>query len=699
MRRMVPRGAWARRALVAMAVVALLPLGAGPTKKKKETPPKVDETVGDLAFVVSKGEMKVEGVGLVVGLDNTGAEPPPSPFRTQLVNEMKKAGVEKAEKLLANPQVSMVIVRLMIPIGVNPKDPLDVQISVPEGCGTKSLAGGYLLLTRLHETLIANGMLKNGPELAIAQGPIMLGTPAKPNDSKVGRVLGGGHVKKSHPYTLVINENRESVRTAKLLEKVVNERFHQFEDGHQKGAANAKTPSYLELKVPSIYHQNQAHFFSVVRNLQMIDTPDLRARRVAGWSKTLLEPTTAGVAALKLEGAGADAVDALKEGLKSANSQVRFFSAESLAYLDDPAGVEALGEAAIQQPSFRVYALAALAAMDQPSSHQKLRQLMDQPDVELRYGAFNALRILDPRDPFLGLMRLIDRPKQTDDDLEDSPDAMALAMARATRRRRTQPQDPFALYVVDSEGPPLVHISRSRRSEIVIFGRQQKLLTPVVLYAGPISLNAALSDEKLEISKIAPSKYGDSDARITTSLDLGEVVTRAANLGASYPEVVAILESAFQRRNLPGQLVVDAVPSARREYTDAVMGRDLTAKRDDAVKRTATSKQNRRRFFGLFGRGSDDASESTAASASSKAATGAAAAGSVSTPASAAGGQSAQGSKGDTTSLPANSGKTDSTTENPTVKKDDAVQKTGADDNDAPPKRSFFDLFRRGDDS
>ena len=42
--------------------------GAAPGKKKKEgLPPKVQETVGDLSFVLSRGEMKVEGVGLVVG--------------------------------------------------------------------------------------------------------------------------------------------------------------------------------------------------------------------------------------------------------------------------------------------------------------------------------------------------------------------------------------------------------------------------------------------------------------------------------------------------------------------------------------------------------------------------------------------------------------------------------------------------------
>jgi xanthine/CO dehydrogenase XdhC/CoxF family maturation factor len=44
--------------------------------------------------------------------------------------------------------------------------------------------------------------------------------------------------------------------------------------------ANAKTDSYLVLKVPPIYHQNQEHFFRVVQLLPMIDTPELRARRM-----------------------------------------------------------------------------------------------------------------------------------------------------------------------------------------------------------------------------------------------------------------------------------------------------------------------------------------------------------------------------------------------------------------------------------
>ena len=568
--------------------------------------------------MLSRGEMKVEGVGLVVGLDNTGVDPPASWYRKQLVDEMSKAGVEKGEKLLTNPNVSLVVVRLTIPVGIGPKDRLDVQVEVPSGCGTTSLAGGYLLTTRLREVLLAGNTPKESFDIALAQGPVMIGTPTKPNDPKVGRVLGGGKVKKEYPFTLVIKENRESFRTSSMLEKVVNKRFHEFENGHQKGVATAKTPSFLVLNVPELYHQNQEHYFRVVQLLPMIDSPELQTRRLAAWSKELLDPTTAGVAAMKLEGLGTTSIDSLKAGLKNPNKQVRFFSAEALAYLNDTAGVDALGETAIQNKNFRVYALAALAALDQPASHMKLRKLMDEPEIELRYGAFNALRTLDANDPFLGHLRVVDEPKHEDDD--EPSDSMAVAITNASRRRNARRDDPFNLYIVDSEGPPLIHISRSRRSEIVVFGRDQKLLPPIVLDTGTIFLNASASDDKIELSKIVPSKFSDADVKTTTSLELAEVVRKTANLGASYPQIVAVLENAKRQRNLAGDLVVDAVPVSNRVYLEAVLGTDTTAKRDDAIKRTSgeSSRSRGRWLFGIFGRDSDDSASDKKGKAASK---------------------------------------------------------------------------------
>ena len=132
------------------------------------------------------------------------------------------------------------------------------------------------------------------------------------------------------------------------------------------------------------------------------------------------------------------------------------------------------------------------------------------------------------------------------------------------------------------------------------------LLPPIVLGTGPILLNAAENDDKIELSKIVPSRFSDVDTKVTTTLELADVVRRTANLGASYPDIVAILETAHRQKNLPGQLVVDAVPRSNRDYLQAIMGKDVTGKRDDAVKRTsASSRSNRRWFFGMFGRSTD----------------------------------------------------------------------------------------------
>ena len=323
---------------------------------------------------------------------------------------------------------------------------------------------------------------------------------------------------------------------------------------------------------------------------------------MADWGKELLDPKKSGVAALKLEGLGPSAAETLQAGLKSDDAQVRFFAAESLAYLDDPSGTDALAETAVKVPQFRAYAVAALAAMDQNAARMKLRRLMDEPDIEIRYGAFNALRTLDPHEPLLGRVRVLDDPKSDQEEPEESPDSMAIALAAASQRPRAD--DPFALYLVDSEGPPVVHISRTRRSEVVVFGRTQKLQTPVVLGSGAILLNAADKDDEIEISKIVPSKFGDSDVKLRTSLDLGEVIRRVANLGASYPEIVAILEAANRQKNLPGTLVVDAVPKSNADYlAAAILGKSPGSKVDASVKRASAQSSLRfRRLFGMRSR-------------------------------------------------------------------------------------------------
>jgi hypothetical protein len=221
---------------------------------------------------------------------------------------------------------------------------------------------------------------------------------------------------------------------------------------------------------------------------------------------------------------------------------------------------------------------------------------MDVADVEVRYGAFNALRTLDDSDPFLGRVRVLDDPDGADE--EPQEESMALALAR---RRRNRAEDPFALYLVACDGPPMVHVARTRRCEVVVFGRDQKLLTPLVLGNGAILLNAADGDEAIQISKIVPSHGGgedDGDSKVAASLELGDVIRQTANLGAKYPEIVAILQAAERQKNLPGPLVVDAVPGNSPVYLEAaIFGKDTTAKKDDAVKTTKFETESANRGF------------------------------------------------------------------------------------------------------
>ena len=333
MRRIHPARGAALAALALSTTLALL--GADTPKKKKAEPPppKVDETIGTIATVLTS-EIPLQGVGLVVGLDNTGSNPPPSEMRKKLLDTMRKAGVEHPEQWLEKPTCAMVIVRAVVPNGISRSDPLDVTLELPPASGTTSLAGGKLLMTELAPVMMTAKGQMDDHVLAVAGGAIMTGSPADPNDVKAGRVLGGGRVKKDIPYNFIIHDDRRSVRTAKLVEDVVKLRFHENQGGEMKGmAVPTRSDDRLVLKVPKVYHHNQSRYFQVLQSLPLIDTPNLRSQRMDTWGKELLVAKAAGKAALKLEGIGTNAIPTLKIGLASADPLVRFFAAESLAYL------------------------------------------------------------------------------------------------------------------------------------------------------------------------------------------------------------------------------------------------------------------------------------------------------------------------------------------------------------------------------
>src|SRR5206468_3275359 len=88
------------------------------SKDKDETETKDPKSIGDVAAVSGLQSYPVRGVGLIVGLADTGSDPGPGPDRDALLQDMQKRGVKNPEEILRSSTTALVLVRAKIPPGV-----------------------------------------------------------------------------------------------------------------------------------------------------------------------------------------------------------------------------------------------------------------------------------------------------------------------------------------------------------------------------------------------------------------------------------------------------------------------------------------------------------------------------------------------------------------------------------------------------
>ena len=522
-------------------------------EKDKEFETKVETPmVGDYAGFANLNLVTLEGVGLVVGLDGTGGDPPPSNAREILADDMRRRDISDPETILRSPNTALVIVRAYLPPMIRKGEAFDVEVRVPDGDTTTSLNGGWLLETELSESAIVPGQgVMKGHILAKAKGPIMVTSGEGKSDNtglkRRGKILGGGASKKDRDLRIQLRSDFRSVRQSKRIADKIGQRFFAYnESGLREPLAKALTDQTIELKVLARYKDNYPRYREVIRNIAFRETPVARHVRMEKLKVQLLDPDKTETAALQLEAIGNDAIPILKTGLKHPDLEVRFNSAVALAYLGQSEAVQVLGEVAIQERAFRVYALAALSTVDDGETHLLLRKLTNaQTDndgkttdsAELRYGAFRALWTLDKRDPYLNGETMKD-PK-VDREL-------------------------FALHTLPTVGEPIIHLTQHRRSEIVLFGDDQRFRTPMAVRAG----NHILVTAQPGTDRIVISRYqaGQPDKRKEVSTRVAEVIRTAVEFGASYPDVAQLLLQAAKQQNLTGHIEIDALPQGGREY-------------------------------------------------------------------------------------------------------------------------------------
>ncbi|MBX7168744.1 MAG: flagellar basal body P-ring protein FlgI [Pirellulales bacterium] len=527
------------RAVLAIALIGLC--GCTPWAVRSQSPEEDLEAlmdspdlVGDLAVATGTSPVRVEAVSLVTGLEGTGGDPPPSHQRAALISEMQTRGVPHPNRVLESRDTAIVLVRAYLRPGIQKGDRFDIEIRSPSGASTTSLRNGWLMETRLKELQIINDTIHDGHVLALAEGPLLVDPGAKAKDGENvlrARVLSGGVALKSRPLGLVLKPDHRTVRNSALIGKVLDRRFHTYTAGIKMGVAKPKTDEYIELAMHPRYKDNLERYLDVVRSVPLSESAAERLERIEVLERQLLDPVSAKTAALRLEAIGREAIETLRKGLDVADPEVHFYSAEALAYLDDRTACPMLADVAKNEPAFRVYALTALSSMEDVAAFEALSSLLDVPSAETRYGAFRALWAMDASHPLV-----------KGDDLDGK----------------------FHLHVLDSAGPPMIHLTRSYRAEVVLFGHGARFELPVVIEAGKhILIKGESGGDVLTISRFA---VDEPDQKRQVSPNVEEVIRAVVELGGTYPDVVEMLMAARGKRALNCRVEVDALPQGGRTY-------------------------------------------------------------------------------------------------------------------------------------
>jgi hypothetical protein len=505
------------------------------------------KTLRDFVTIDNADPVRVGGVAVVSHLDGTGGDSPVDSYRTLLEDQLVKSGIRNPKKLLANPDYAMVIVNGLIPPGTGEGEPFDVEVTLPRGSKATSLRGGILEKCKLF-TYAQAGSLRSdyngsselvlGHPVGTAEGPLLVGMGFDKDEDearlKKARIYNGGRSRITASLRLKLNPDKQHAAIAGAIEHRLNETFHgAFSAGSKTQVAAAHDNTGIDLNVPPGYRHNLPHFLRVVLSMPLHPPGDLPGadggaayrQRLA---QDLLDPARTVVAALRLEALGDNgSIGALRAGLKSDNVKVRFCAAEALAYRGNSAGVEELATIVQRQPYLRAFALTALASLDQKASRLKLQEILAAATGdEVRYGAFRALMTLNDKD-----------------------EAAAGELLN----------DAFWLHHAAPRTEPLVHISTSKRPEIVLFGGEARLETPFALRAGDFCVTATENDKDHCLVAWVPPAGGPPVHR-ECLFQVDAVLHTLADMGASYPEVIEILHQADQSKSLSCRLRADALP-------------------------------------------------------------------------------------------------------------------------------------------
>ena len=491
--------------------------------------------IGDICGIYGLNFAKVDGIGLAVGLKGTGSAAKPGSQREQLLRELEiNKNVDDGKALLRSKDTELVVMYGLLPPGIRKGETFDLKVTVLGASEATSLENGTLLISRLQPLRKLGKGVRKGHVTALGKGGIVVDATFDARQDRAkqlhGVILGGGKALEDRPLGLAIRTDDFSPKTTTEISRAINARFTALSSQGRKGVAEPKTDKRIALLIPDNYRLNVGRYLAVVKNLAYSESVDDRVNRMEQLDREMAQPTLAGETALKLEAIGKQGIPALKRALRHHDLEVQFHAAQALAYSGHADGVEILVKAAEEEPAFRWHAMTALASFDDVSTGIGLSELMQVESAETRYGAFRAMRARSAHDPLV------------------SGDWLA---------------GDFHLHEIPSEASPMIHFSRAKRPEIVLFGHQQTLADNFLHVESGLTVKGN-GNGTVSVNSYS-AKYGED--KIVCSNKVSEVIRALAKLGYGYGSLMKMFRAANQADTLNTRLVVNAIPKLGRTYS------------------------------------------------------------------------------------------------------------------------------------
>lgn len=491
--------------------------------------------IGEVARASGVRPRRFESLGLITNLPGTGGVVKPSAQRDMMLEEIRRNEILDAERLLDSPMTATAKLSLYANPCDEKGDLADVLIECSGECDATDLREGHLMESHLFEYFtVKDSQLRKSLEKATARGDVLI-FPASYSktpeiDPLKGVILSGGRIKDESRMAILVSEEYRHVHWVKAMEASINRRFFYQDSGKQVTVAKGRNDREVRIAALPKYRFDPTHYLGTILSLGFAESPEQVAERLAGCRRMLGHPELARKAAWELEAIGSpEAAEALKLALANENDQVRFYAAYSLAYMDQPESVPILESLARIFPKYRAHCLIGLSVNQHASAREALESLLQDPDPEIRFGAYWYLYHRDSRNPMIA-----------GEPIGES----------------------FRLVRIPSEHSQ-VCVSMERRPEVILFGPTPELKIVKQLEPTPSLRITPMSSGLVRVAKRTLS--GEILQTIITS-DLVSLIKSMIAVQGNYGDIVHTLDAIERSGGCSASVALHPLPRTGRLY-------------------------------------------------------------------------------------------------------------------------------------